>query len=614
MSENITIELATKGARAVRRAFGRVRDSMEGMEDSARRITRRLGSIFRSVGAAAAVGVGAATAAMGAFGKSVIDASSRMEQARIKFDAIFGSIREGAQAVENLRSLAARVPATFGEIVETGQTIASAVEGPEELRKRMRQLIQLTAVFPITLREAASNWVRFWRAGAGAADLFREKGINAALGVQAGMKTTVEESRELWNQFFRGNTQRLEGAMNRLADSWVGILSMLEDKWLQFRVAVGRAGLFDAAKQALDEFRQSFDRFMETGGPERFARVFTRAVATMVGAIQGLVNAVMEAQAFVRDTFFGRMLGLSKTSAGQLAEASENLDQLQQIQRDLQRGASIANLAPRIAAATGEAVRPLPGQERITRQQLGARVFNEIQRLKQEIDGPGGLTDRFSDASSIMSDFNDMMDRLQAGLRGTQRAGEAAAQTMGGGGGPGGMSLSDVTIAGGGGVQLPLAIRDGLDLTMVEEATANLELAEKQVSRLAQTTISAFGAMAQAAIRGSDMMATSFINGITQIVRSIPGVGGFFGSIVGAVGGIASAIFGGGSNRPQPVTIENRDPIEVEDQSDRGPEEVIVQILGSADLGELQGDLARFTSRDGTTRIPSGTGLSGAGG
>lgn len=188
-----------------------------------------------------------------------------------------------------------------------------------------------------------------------------------------------------------------------------------------------------------------------------------------------------------------------------------------------------------------------------------------------------------------------------------------------------GMSMAQragASTAGGGGVSMPTSGLQGLDLEKIEgtrESFAELVNVTLKGSdkwkQAAATTVSAFGAMSQAAIRGSDQMATSFIQGITQIVSSLPGVGGLASSVIGAAGGMLSAAFsGGGSNRPQPVSVEDwrhDRPIDVEDQSDRGPDEVIVQVLGSADLGELQGNLKRFTRRDGTERLPQGTRLGG---
>lgn len=674
MSESITIEFATAGVRAARRAFEKVSDSMEGMQDTARRATRRMGSIFRSVGTAAAVGFGAATTAAGAFAKTVVDAASKMEQARIKFDSIFGSMEKGQKAVQGLRDLASQVPATFGEIVQTGQQIASAVSGPAELQKRMRQLIKLTSVFPINLREAATNWVRFWRAGAGAADLFREKGINAALGVKAGMETTAKESRKLWRDFFRDNQQTLDSALGRLADSWEGTISMLKDQWLDFKLAVGEAGLFDAAKQALEDFRTAFEGFIESGGAERFARVFTRAMATMVGAIQGFVNAVLEAQSFVRDTFVGRVFGFDRTSRGQLAEADKNLQTLQSVMQDLQGGGSVAAAAPRVAAATGEPVRPLPGQDQVTRQQLKIRVFNEIQRLKDQIDGPGGLTDQFSDSSNLVERFNEQMDRLQETLERAARSGGRAADAAGGEGGAIGqqspLTLEDVSIAEGGRPQLPFfsqirtgggpfaRLRQAAKRTVTAMDQAGLTLEElpasakesirefanvagismkeaverlggsvdeggKVMNRTADTVISAFGSMAQAAIRGSDQMVQAVTSSIAQILQSLSRQGGplssvpFLGAAVGAAGSIITAIASsGGNNRPQPVEVKNKDPIEVEDQSDRGPSEVQVSVISPLTgerLDEVQYELERRERRDKKQRLPRGATLGGAG-
>lgn len=174
------------------------------------------------------------------------------------------------------------------------------------------------------------------------------------------------------------------------------------------------------------------------------------------------------------------------------------------------------------------------------------------------------------------------------------------------------------TVGGGGVQQAARGLPASEMVNASEEAGASMqELVNvtlrggEGMQRAAQTTISAFGAMAQAAVRGSDQMATSLINGITQIVQSIPGVGGIAGAAIGAAGGLLSAALGGGSdNRPQPVEVTN-DSVPVEEQNPRRPMDVVIQAIDSADPAQMEHDLRRRTRRDATERIPQGTSLAG---
>lgn len=84
-----------------------------------------------------------------------------------------------------------------------------------------------------------------------------------------------------------------------------------------------------------------------------------------------------------------------------------------------------------------------------------------------------------------------------------------------------------------------------------------------------QVAVAAFGSMAEAAIRGSDQVAASIIGMVTNILRSLPGVGGFAGALIGGIGGIAGALFSGRRD-PVPVRmtdIDNRAADKLRDSS-----------------------------------------------
>lgn len=88
-----------------------------------------------------------------------------------------------------------------------------------------------------------------------------------------------------------------------------------------------------------------------------------------------------------------------------------------------------------------------------------------------------------------------------------------------------------------------------IDNTLAESA-----LKSKDASA---TVVASFGAMAQAAIMGSDQMASAVIAGFGAILRTLPSIDPLTGSIIGAVTGIFGALFGGGHRDPVPVKVTN---------------------------------------------------------
>lgn len=155
----------------------------------------------------------------------------------------------------------------------------------------------------------------------------------------------------------------------------------------------------------------------------------------------------------------------------------------------------------------------------------------------------------------------------------------------------------------------------GLDPDLAKqlaEVQADFNNAGKEAQKAGAVVVSSFGAMAQAAIRGSQQMEAAMVNAITQIVRALPGVGPLGGAIVGAVGGILSAVFARDRQKPRPVSVQSfgSDAERVLQDRDRGPDRVTVVIQQQGrTIEEIEYDLGRRTRRDAVVRIPAGVDL-----
>lgn len=134
--------------------------------------------------------------------------------------------------------------------------------------------------------------------------------------------------------------------------------------------------------------------------------------------------------------------------------------------------------------------------------------------------------------------------------------------------------------------------------------------AQAKVEQMQATSVAAFGAMAQAAIRGSNQMAESVINAFTQILQAQAMMSGNFlgGALIGAIGGIFSAIAGRNRRETQPVKVESfsRDAERsLERAQDKTPQIVRVSLI-APNTGEIletiEQEQYRRAGRDANTR------------
>lgn len=269
-------------------------------ERLAGRMGERMQRNFKRISVAVAA-VGVAALAMGAtFARSVIRAASTSENLRIRLDALLGSTQEGARAFEAMSEFAARVPFQFEDIMASATQLAGVLEGGvDEIKATMPIIADLAAVSGLSIQDTTGQIVRMFSAGAGAADLFRERGITAMLGFQAGATVSAEDTRRQVIAAFNDIDSKFRGAAGNLADTWDGLMSMISDRWFQFRNLVAQAGLFDVAKGALADLVAKLDELAETDALRRIAERVNEIIFAAVRGIGQFLVATADAIQFV---------------------------------------------------------------------------------------------------------------------------------------------------------------------------------------------------------------------------------------------------------------------------------------------------------------------------
>lgn len=352
----------------------------------------RVGSLVASALASAAT---AAEAAGLGLAKSVLDVGNTVEQARIKLKALFGSAAAGAKAFTAVQTAAAKLPFTFQEILRTAPILANVVKGPEELQTRLMQIAEIASRFPISFEQAAEQFARLSSAGAASADAFREKGVNAFLGIKAGAQISAAESLRLWDNAFAKIQQEGTSATDELAHSETGIVSMLQDKWFQFRQRIAEAGLFDQVKQQLQDLLDRLNEAERSGVLDQWAKSIADAAS---GAIDAL-KAVAEQAALVWKSFHPELI-TGEAGAAAAHRLSKNL---------LDR--AITDRTRRIKEISGELNKLLTLQQENPDLNVGFKVKD----LKTEL---AGLNAFVAEAQKRLGGLSDAEDVAGAAAKG----------------------------------------------------------------------------------------------------------------------------------------------------------------------------------------------------
>ena len=191
---------------------------------------------------------------------SFVQAASTTEQYRLRLVRLLRDTEEANRLFDDMADFAARVPFEFEEIMGSATQLAGVLRGGrEEVARFMPLIADLAAVTGISIQDTTGQVIRMFSAGAASADLFRERGVLAMLGFQAGVSVSAEETRRRMIEAWESPTSQFRDTTRDLARTWVGLTSMMSDKWFQFRNQVMDAGPFDFLKASFAVINQEYD-------------------------------------------------------------------------------------------------------------------------------------------------------------------------------------------------------------------------------------------------------------------------------------------------------------------------------------------------------------------
>lgn len=253
------------------------------------------GAMFSLQGLIAGVG-------LGALAHSFTQAASQAEQYRTRLTVLLGSQKEGNRLFKEMADYASGVSFQYEEVMGSATALAGVMKGGvDEVKKWIPLVGDIAAASGLGIQEATSQIIRMYSAGAAAADLFRERGILAMLGFQAGVSYSAEETKKKLLEAWEDPFSKFRGASALLASTWSGLLSMMSDAWFQFRTMVMESGLFDYMKAIVSVILDYIRNLRESGGLEEFAQNLS---TTLVAGLQ----KIMFFAAAVADAFRGWLM------------------------------------------------------------------------------------------------------------------------------------------------------------------------------------------------------------------------------------------------------------------------------------------------------------------
>lgn len=235
---------------------------MRAVEKTSKRVSASIGVAFKAVGA---IGASAASA-MVAVGAAAIQTGSEFEGLQARLSTLLGSASAGKRRMDELFQVATSTPFNLSELVEAEAIMESFGVNAEEMRGAV---MDLSGALGLSLTDSAAAVGRAFAGGAGSADILRERGVLAMVELRTGIKATEMSAADFQTALVETLTDpdgKIAGGTARLAGTFKGTLSNLEDELTKFRKQIADSGLFEGVKFGAKELLAIMDENKETIG------------------------------------------------------------------------------------------------------------------------------------------------------------------------------------------------------------------------------------------------------------------------------------------------------------------------------------------------------------
>ena len=198
-------------------------------------------------------------------GKGAIKTAAQFELLRVRLNTMYGSVQKGTKAFDAFNKVAAKTPFQLQDVVDAGATLKAFGMDAENT---IKPLADVAAFMQVDMSTAAANMGRAFVSGAGAADMFRDKGLLPLIAVTAGVadatKLPLAEFREAMFKTFADPEAGIMGMTTKMANTWSGAVSNFQDGVDRLKGVIGDV-LIKALKPKLDEINDLLSEFGDIG-------------------------------------------------------------------------------------------------------------------------------------------------------------------------------------------------------------------------------------------------------------------------------------------------------------------------------------------------------------
>ena len=285
------------GASAPLKKVGKAADQSAKQANTATTKYTELSSKLHLMGMAAKAAMGAVNGVlkpMRALARGGIEAGAQMEGFETRLTVLMGSSEAAKDRLDELFRIGSTTPFELPGLIEAEVNLRALGVNAEET---LPLVMDFAGAMGTDLASAAVEVGRAMQFGAGAVETISGRALRAQVELSTGaeaLKMSTEEFREAMVKTLTDPDGIFKGGTDKLAATFDGMLSNLQDSFFKFSKDIGDAGLFDTAKETLRAMLEFIDQNSDG------LRVMARVISD--GLVNGLLGSVKLA-GFLLDAF-----------------------------------------------------------------------------------------------------------------------------------------------------------------------------------------------------------------------------------------------------------------------------------------------------------------------
>ena len=259
--------------------------------------------------------VGLAVVGVGAFAKSVVNASAEMESLETKFKVLLGDVESAKARMQELSKFAQTTPFQLTEVANASRILQSLGGSAFATGESLRLVGDASAVAGESFENLATHIGRAYSGLQSNRAIGESLARLTELGLLSGeTRNQIEDlqkqakGKEAWN-VLKKELEKTEGGMKELSQTFSGLTSTLKDQFAGALRQIASSGFFDDIKSGLSGVVNLMNDWLNSGV---FARI-GGAWDYLAGGISMFSNLVVLGFQRINEAFF---LMIHKMSSG----------------------------------------------------------------------------------------------------------------------------------------------------------------------------------------------------------------------------------------------------------------------------------------------------------